>query len=333
MQAVLPLKTERTLAELNELRRQTAKEVTARAQLEFQKRQSDAPTIELQRAWFRSMRNVLEEVDTAVRCIPTRTPWYFLDIGCCPGGFSSYILNKNLFATGMGISLPVESGGHSFLLEDELHPRLDLHMADLTYYQLGPYPIADTRLQPLPFSDHQFDMVLLDGHPLRTAPESQGGGRKRMSDRLLVAQLVICLKAVAASGTLVIKLSKPERVVTAKIMYMMWILAADVATWKPVCMHATRDTFYFIAKGVGLGRGKALWAQWLWELQALWVQLTWGGSQGKGRTLEEEDFDFVVSTQEMRKYFGERLGALSRPIWEVQKQSMEGWKKAAADGF
>src|SRR5262245_32273298 len=116
------------------------------------------------------MKNVLEEVDQALRCIPEMCPIRFLDVGCvstirsystfviigcffpscrcCPGGFSSYILNKNVHSTGVGISLDVESGGHAFLLEENLRPRLELKLTDLTRYQLGPAPVMDPLLQP-----------------------------------------------------------------------------------------------------------------------------------------------------------------------------------------
>jgi len=46
---------------------------------------------------------------------PRKGPLRFLDLGCCPGGFTSYILSNNPSA---GISSEIETGGHRFLLED-----------------------------------------------------------------------------------------------------------------------------------------------------------------------------------------------------------------------
>ncbi|KAJ6627994.1 hypothetical protein B0H10DRAFT_2210083 [Mycena sp. CBHHK59/15] len=95
-------------------------------------------------------------------------PFRFLDLGCCPGGFASYILGKNPRASSVGISLPTESGGHSCLLEEENFLRFELHWADLTQYQLGPTFIHDPLLQSFPVARGPFDLVLIDGHPLYT---------------------------------------------------------------------------------------------------------------------------------------------------------------------
>lgn len=250
---------------------------------------------------------------------------------CCPGGFSSYILGKNSQATGLGISLPVESGGHKLLLEEHLRPRLDLRGADLTYYQLGPTAIHDPRLQPLPFpfDARPFDLVLLDGHPLRTSTRFEP--RNQMANRLLVSQLIICLQAITISGTIIVKLSKPERNATAKLLYMFDMLSLSLASWKPVCMHATRDTFYIVAKGVGCGKQGYRLQEWLYGLKMLWLNLTYGGSGGSGRVLGAKDLDFIVSNAELRRAFGHRLQQLSQHIWQVQASSLQGWRQA--EGF
>ncbi|KAJ6542272.1 hypothetical protein B0H10DRAFT_2244686 [Mycena sp. CBHHK59/15] len=88
-------------------------------------------------------------------------PFRFLDLGCCPGGFASYILGKNPRASSVGISLPTESGGHSCLLEEENFLRFELHWADLT--QLGVGTVSS-----FPVARGPFDLVLIDGHPLYT---------------------------------------------------------------------------------------------------------------------------------------------------------------------
>ena len=245
---------------------------------------------------------------------------------CCPGGFSSYILSKNLFATGVGLSLDVQSGGHAFLLEDHLQPRLQLKWADVTRYQLGPTAINDPRLQPFPFypDTHLFDLVLLDGHPLRTSNPQTAG----MSDRLLISQLIIGLQAISVSGTIVIKLSRPERVVTAKILFMLDVLSLSLSTWKPVYMHATRATFYAVAKGVGYGQQGNRWPQLLSGLKALWMDLTYGGPTGSGRALNAADLDFILNDVELQSKFGNRLQQLAQHIWLVQSESLRGWSQA-----
>ena len=249
------------------------------------------------------------------------------DCRCCPGGFSSYILGKNLNSTGTGISLGVESGGHAFLLEEHLRPRLELKLADVTYYQLGLTTINDPRLQPFPFHPESktFDLVLLDGHPLRTSTSPTAW----MGDRLLISQLIICLQAISMSGTIVMKLSKPERVVTAKLLYMLDILSLSLASsWKPVFIHATRPTFYVVAKGVGYGRQGCRLPSLLFGLKALWMELTYGGAKATGRAMNSKDLDFIVSKRELKMSFRNRLQQLGQHVWLVQGESLKGWYQA-----
>jgi hypothetical protein len=231
-------------------------------------------------------------------------------------------LGKNLKATGTGISLSVESGGHAFLLEEHFRSRLDLKLADATRYQLGLTTINDPRLQPFPFpSDRQkFDLVLLDGHPLRTSTSSTA--QNLNGDRLLISQILICLQAISMSGTIIMKLSKPERTVTAKLLYMLDALSLSLASWKPVFIHATRPTFYVVAKGVGYGRQGYRLREFVFGLKSLWVQLTYGRS---GRVMNAEDLDFIVSKSELDRTYGDRLQQLGQHVWLVQEQSLRGW--------
>jgi hypothetical protein len=234
-------------------------------------------------------------------------------------------LNKNLHSTGVGISLDVESGGHAFLLEEHLRPRLELKLADLTRYQLGRTFITDPLLQPFPFPFGQtFDLVLLDGHLLRTSPSRKCWN----GDLLLISQLIICLQTISISGTIVIKLSKPERVVTAKLLYMLDVLSLSLASWKPVSMHAIRPTFYAVAKGVGYGPQGYRLPQLLDGLQGLWMELMCGGPKEEGRPMNGEDLDFVVSDVDLRRTYENRLQQLGHHVWWVQTESLRGWYKA-----
>jgi len=223
---------------------------------------------------------------------------------------------------GVGISLSVESGGHAFLVEEHLRPRLELKLADITRYQLGPATINDPFLQPYPFHPHYrtFDLVLLDGHPLRrsTSPAA------RNADCLLISQLIIGLQAISLSGTLVMKLSKPERAITAKLLYMLDVLSLSLASWKPLFMHSTRPTFYVVAKGVGYGRQGYRLAHILYALKVLWMELRYEPSR-KGKAMRPEDLDFIVSNVELEITFGNRLQQLGQPVWLVQAQSLQGW--------
>jgi hypothetical protein len=260
---------------------------------------------------------------------------HYLYHSCCPGGFSSYILSKNPQASGVGMSLEVERGGHAFLLEEELGDRLELLWGDVIQYQLGPYPIDDPNLKPLPLVTPRygaFDLVLLDGHPLRTGKHDNVEFFMQ-GDQLLLSQLIIGLSSISLSGgTIIIKLSKPERVVTSQLMYLFDILSLSVQTWKPVCMHATQDTFYLVAKGFGLGFQSFRLPQMLHQLMCLWVEIA-HGNQGMGRRLQDGDLDFIVDPAVLRREYAARHSNLSQHIWMVQAQSIQGLKRARANGF
>jgi len=188
----------------------------------------------------------------STRCIPMHEPLHFLDLGCCPGGFSSYILDKNPNAKGLGISLPVADGGHEFALERCHLSRFHLTNQNLTYYQLGPALIDDQRLHNIPFKFRRrsFDLALLDGHQLRTQTSPLPWDR----DRLLISQLILALQTVKAGGTIIVKLPLPHKPVAAKILYFLNRISRRLLRWKPRSMHANRGTFYAVGKGIGRRR-------------------------------------------------------------------------------
>ncbi|KAJ7137843.1 hypothetical protein C8R44DRAFT_607556 [Mycena epipterygia] len=294
--------------------------------IEHQKKVAENASARKNRYWFSKMKAVFNEMDNQTTCIPRKGALKFLDLGCCPGGFTSYILSRNSSAQGLGISSEIENGGHKFLLEDRHRSRFKIYYADLSYYRLGPLPTSvapDNKiLHALPFDNgKRFDVVLLDGHQLRKHPSARPGDW----DRLLVSQIIIGLQAAKKGGTLVIKLADAEQVNTAKLLHMFDLLSASLETFKPRYMHATRGTFYAVAKGVGEGRGAARLLALVDSFKELWVDLTIGGAEGAGRILNEEDLDFIISTAEVHQAKNlDRLIDLSRSVWEVQACALVG---------
>ncbi|CAK5280321.1 unnamed protein product [Mycena citricolor] len=277
------------------------------------------------RYWFSKMKAVFKEIDDQTACIPRKDPFRFLDLGCCPGGFSSYILNKNPFAQGLGISSENETGGHPFLVEKRHQARFKVHYADLTYYRLGPLPASVVRgstksLRALPFDcNKRFDVVLLDGKQIHRDPKSN------ISDRFFVSELIIGLQAIKKGGTLVVRLIDPESVETAKLLHMFDLLASSLDTFKPRTMHVARSTFYAVIKGVGEGPKGGSLPHFINKLKELWVDLSLGGTEGAGRSLCHEDLDFIISIDELKATKNlDRLIKLSRAVWEVQAKALMG---------
>ncbi|KDN45710.1 hypothetical protein RSAG8_04794, partial [Rhizoctonia solani AG-8 WAC10335] len=167
--------------------------------------------------WLHLMCKSLGQMDKQKRFISTSR---FIDLGCFPGGYSTYILQKCPSATGLGISLPYEEGGHGLAIPANLLPRMELRTADLTKFDIAPSipkPQAPfTQLGPLPFDPNGFDLVVCDGHSLRNNPDNID--RPWNWTRLLISQLLIGLRAVSAGGTIFLKLSHPEKAIGARIL-------------------------------------------------------------------------------------------------------------------
>ncbi|KAG6917142.1 hypothetical protein DXG01_003732 [Tephrocybe rancida] len=295
-------------------------ESTAR-HFEKQREDADHPSSAKKKAWFQQMKKIFGEIDKGLKCVPTLKSMKFLDLGCCPGGFASYILETNSTSRGFGISLPVAEGGHEFSLPAHLRRRFKLSYANLTYYQLGPSQLNDHRLRPLPNSilSRSFDMAVLDGHQLRV----QTSASPWDGDRLLISQLILSLQAVKPGGTIVLKLPLPHRPVAAKILYMFSVVSSQVQGWKPKTAHKNRGTFYAVAKDIGQGEDGARLPGILGALKELWVELTFGGEEGKGRHIHPEDLDFLISTDDLVK---DHLGWLVRfgtPLWQCQGDALD----------
>ncbi|EGN99288.1 hypothetical protein SERLA73DRAFT_73821 [Serpula lacrymans var. lacrymans S7.3] len=281
-------------------------------------------------AWFIKMKNILGEIDHASDFIPNiEHEFMFLDLGCCPGGFTSYILDSNRKAAGLGISLEVEQGGHMSLLSEKDLERFSITYTDLTYFQLAATRIEDVRLSDIPvcIQERQFDIVLLDAHHLRM----QLNGKHWDYCRLQIAQLIIALMAIRDNGTIVMKLSNPHRDSTAQLLYMLDVLSLNLILCKPQSMHANRGTFYAIAKGFGLGSQHERLDVFLKGLQELWVQITFGGEERTGRYMEHGDLDFIVTMECLAENYVDRLVELCRDVWAVQANVL--WKMFIKKGI
>ncbi|TRM57403.1 hypothetical protein BD626DRAFT_574589 [Schizophyllum amplum] len=310
---------------LQRLKRQNRERPLHLTHMRHQERNADEATPEMEGIWFENMKEVMREIDWATEgtALPREGSFNFLDLGCCPGGFSSYILKKNPDAVGVGVSLP---DGHNYRLEEELRPRHELIWADLLRYRLRPTPEgADLVDLPWGFCCRQFDLVVLDGHPLRL----QKARTTSVGPRLLVAQLILSLQTVRRGGTIIVKLSAVERPDTQAILYMLDALASQLTTCKPVSMHATRDTFYVVAQDVqmeGIPPASHGWTlrmdRLLWDLMLRWATVTFGALVD-----DLQAWDFVCPHKLLLTTYRKRLDKLAEPVLRVQCLALEGLRK------
>ncbi|KAG8924559.1 hypothetical protein FRC00_005007 [Tulasnella sp. 408] len=242
----------KVLAELHELYRKGWKDSTLDAHFQNWRNISAQPSnYGTATSWLKTYCRSMHEMNRRMQFIPDG-PLNFLDLGCAPGGYSKCILETNPKATGTGVCLPVDDGGHLFMLPKYLQDRYTVHYADMTKYNLrNGEGKGYTYAYPPPFRPASFDLVVADGHPLHTREFNA-----RVPHVLVITQLIIAVNAVKEGGTIFIKLSKFTSFNTASILYLLDSICSSMETIKPRTVHGNRGTFYTIVRGVQ--RGEAL---------------------------------------------------------------------------
>ncbi|KAG8692614.1 hypothetical protein FRC11_003486 [Ceratobasidium sp. 423] len=243
----------------------------------------------------------------------------FLDLGCCPGGFSTYILTRHPNARGMGVSLPIEYGGHSLAVPLNLRDRLQVHWADITMLDHAPSLVQgfwDTSIfQTSPIPERAFDFVIVDGHqpPCMLVDDPRALWSR---DRLLISQLLAALRAVKPTGTLFAKLSLQvsvplmERIVLA----LSRLTPIPIRAVKPTSIYATAGTFYVLLHAPDPLRCFRL----VRVLEGLWYFMTFSGPNGFGRGLKDHEMDQIATYPDvLRAKPG--LKMLFQPIEEIRK--------------
>ncbi|KAH7333752.1 hypothetical protein B0J17DRAFT_603092 [Rhizoctonia solani] len=279
--------------------------------------------------WAKTMYNSLEQMDHANhRFIRTER---FLDLGCNPGGYSSYILRTCPHATGMGISLPVEDAGYGCAIPDVLRPRIDIREMDLTMIDLAPnLPKPDAshitgsralalHLVPLPFRRHEFDFVVGDAHHLRLHPDNEI--RTWNWTRVLLSQVLLALRAVQGGGTIFLKLSCVERALTARILIAFTRISGSTRTVKSKFLHAKRGSFYLLVRDIRVHT--FAYRKLVAGLEKLWHTMTFGGPHGFGRDIHWDEQDLITPWEEVMSPTGvNHIARLGKPMWEIQHRAL-----------
>ncbi|KDN36450.1 hypothetical protein RSAG8_10842, partial [Rhizoctonia solani AG-8 WAC10335] len=281
------------------------------------------------KSWAMTMYNSLGNMDLANnRFVRTER---FLDLGCNPGGYSSYILSTCPYASGMGISLPVEDAGHGCAIPDVLRSRIDIREMDLTLINLAPnLPEPDTshitgsralalHLVPLPFQRHEFDFVVCDAHHLRLHPDNEI--RTWNWNRVLISQILLALRAVQGGGTIFLKLSRVERALTARILVAFTRISGSTRSVKSKFLHAKRGSFYLLARDI---RTHTLaYRRFVAGLEKLWHTMTFGGPHEFGREMSWNEGDLIESWEYVMSPAGvNHIARLGKPMWEIQYKAL-----------
>ncbi|KAK0439053.1 uncharacterized protein EV420DRAFT_1584599 [Desarmillaria tabescens] len=291
---------------LNSLRTLGQESAVMERHYERQQHTADGADKTMTRSWFLRMRQIMQEID---RFCPTHLEF------CCPGGFSSYILDKNTQASGFGISLSPQEGGHPFLMDESLLNRYSIVFANIARFELG--PSSDPELLPTPA--RTFDLVVMDASHLRNQPQ-------RAAHKVYISELILGLRAVKMGGSIVLKLHRPESDYSARLLYLLDKVSWRIKTFKPMSIHKDRGSFYVIVRGVGLDvhhrpsfERQALLSRAVESFQMLWVDL---GEEGRERNLVPEDLNFIITVDDLVKEYTDRLGWLGRKVWEIQARAL-----------
>jgi hypothetical protein len=219
------------------------------------------------------MKDIAKELDTATQAfeIPkTHHSPTILDTCAAPGGFASYILEKNPQAKVTGFSLPFNFGGHNLFAK---HSNLKMKFMDITMLaaDIGVtkhdipqgHPDEDNFHLQRALNDECFDLVVCDGQVLHThnRPEYR---EFREARRLATTQLILGLEHVKVGGTMVILMHKVESWETVCTLHT-FSKFSDITLFKSSRCHTIRASFYLVAKNIQPHKFDAIEALTNWK--------------------------------------------------------------------
>ncbi|KAG8743833.1 hypothetical protein FRC11_013712 [Ceratobasidium sp. 423] len=265
------------------------------------------------------MRYAMQEMDSEIEFVVGDR---FLDLGCCPGGFSTYVLSKLPDVLGDGVSLPVELGGHSLAIPQALRSRFTVHWGDITRFNHAVEHSGLGRLNGLatfPISPNTYDLVIADGHRPPLLLQQIGREQRCARDMLLVSQLLAAIRAVKVGGSIIVKLSLSLANQTLDGFMHRVVIALGglsnripLVALKPKSIYATAGSFYILVRGVEAvpRRGLEL------KLETMWIGLLEGG------LVDAKAIDKLASANETKRSKA-WLAALLAPVQDVRRVATE----------
>ncbi|KAH7334399.1 hypothetical protein B0J17DRAFT_770749 [Rhizoctonia solani] len=216
----------------------------------------------------------------------------FLVVGSNPGGFTRFILEHSN-ARGVGVSLPVDSGGIGLAIPPD--DRFELHELDVLDL-VSHFQLSDPMPRALPFTCTQFELIVLDITSSRP--------------RILIAQLLLALHTIYNGGQILLTLSCIERPLTARILIAFSKIADYLDTYKPPQVQAWSGLFYLHARVVRTDT--PAYRKLKDNLQRLWNRIH--STHTEDPTWDEQD---LISPWEevMKKSNVDLVVKLGNPLW------------------
>ena len=108
-------------------------------------------TADSPRRYIDSFRKAFRDINDMCKDPFGHAVFPFLDLGCAPGGFTTWLLKNNKKARGTGVTLSSEAGGLRMQLEPGLQWRFRVHFEDVCRVAMGRAALPNGKLaSPLP---------------------------------------------------------------------------------------------------------------------------------------------------------------------------------------
>ncbi|KAG4025124.1 hypothetical protein MFRU_066g00270 [Monilinia fructicola] len=293
-----------------------------------QRQRADSTTPEEERNFYVMMQQIGEEMHQSHRIfsIPfvPDAQVNVLDLCMAPGGYTAAALSHRSAFQAYGITLAPESGGHTVVIDKNRLQGLRFH--DITMFKEfcpGGKEIPEcfkSRFSDIrPYKSIKFHLVFADGKTLRTHDRLKNtyhADLNKETVRLQTSQLILAMNRIHNGGTLVMLLHKVDTWHSAFLLYT-FSKFSKVEIFKPIKKHATRSSFYMIAKDINVNHTIALTAIESWKED--WYRATFGGPDKMGLVKEEPKSEVV---QELLTEFGPKLIELGHKAWMIQANAL-----------
>lgn len=293
----------------------------------FQKQQKTADNAneKVSKIFYNMMKSIAADMHAATGAFTIHTDGTprILDMCMAPGGYLATALSKNPGATAVGFSLPESQGGHKTRVprtKDVQIRYLDITMLaeDMGFADdrvPADHPDRDSFLPRQLGEDEDFHLVLCDGQVLRTHDRAEYRQRCE-ARRLTLTQLALGLGHLRPGGTMVVLLHRVESWNNVQLL-RDFCGFAGVRLFKPAKSHATRSSFYMVARDVRSRCPEALAAVARWK--KAWEAATFRLDDGEWEEFRRREPD----PHEVLREFGEELVRLGTGVWEIQAEALK----------
>lgn len=236
----------------------------------------------------------------------------FLDLGCAPGGFSTWVLKKNIESRGVGVTIGSDQNGWAMVHTGwgtSMLERYEVTEADLTDSKAWP-PIME-KVQAIGNCN-----LVIAGAVFREQGDREGDGAPEHDTRrtaLQISQLIVGLRALEEGGTMVAVMSLKACALTVTLFFLLKQSFEHVIATKGTMLHRIRSSYYLVCQGHKSDVGDLV--------SKLEAALERGLESARDRSwlalLSDADKTALTSDEE-REFLGHM-----EPMWEKQTGALE----------